>query len=194
MRSSLRLLLCAALMGCGVPAGLAQLRTAPSSDQAPSGYVGVSGGMSRYDLRSGSGSFDFDDRDTAIRLYTGVYFHPNLGLEVSYLDMGKAHRIGGDTRARGLGLSLIGRLPLTPQLDLLGRVGSLYGRTRTQGMGGYGVQLGKDSGFGLSYGAGLRWAFTPQWSAVLEWERHRLHFVDRNSDVDTATLGLQYSY
>ena len=56
------------------------------------------------------------------------------------------------------------------------------------------MQLGKSSGFGLSFGAGLRWAFTPQWSAVLEWERHRLHFADHLSDVDTATLGLRYSY
>jgi opacity protein-like surface antigen len=61
-------------------------------------------------------------------------------------------------------------------------------------VGGYGVQLGKGSGFGLSYGAGVRWAFTPQWSAVLQWERQRLHFADRLSDVDAATLGLQYNY
>ena len=86
------------------------------------------------------------------------------------------------------------RLPLGTQLDLQGKLGTFYGRTDTRGASGYGVQLGKGSGFGLSYGAGLRWAFTPQWSAVLQWERQRLHFADRLSDVDAATLGLQYNY
>lgn len=194
MQLPTRLLLCAAVLGCGATASQAQLRGPSALAGVQGGYVGVNGGMAAYDLRSGSGGFAFDDSDTAIKLYAGVYFHPNVGLEVAYLDMGKARRIGGNTSARGLGLSLVGRLPLTTQLDLLGKLGTLYGRTNTQGLGGYGVQPGKDSGFGLSYGTGLRWAFTPQWSAVLEWERHRLHFADRNSDVDTTTLGLQYRY
>lgn len=198
MQSTYRLLLCAALLGCGAMGSQAQPQTDPAAPSllpgAQRGYVGLSGGMAKYDLRSGSGGFTFDDRDTAIKLYAGAYFHPNLGLELGYLDMGKARRIGGSTSARGLSLSLVGRLPLNTQLDLLGRLGSVYGRTDTRGFGGYGVQPGKGSGFGLSYGAGLRWAFTPQWSAVLEWERQRLHFSDRMSDVDTTTLGLQYRY
>lgn len=194
MQSTFRLLLCTALLGCSAMGSQAQLRDPSLLPGVQRGYVGLSGGTAKYDLRSGTGGFGFDDSDTAIKLYTGVYVHPNLGLELAYLDMGKARRIGGSTSARGLSLSLVGRLPLTTQLDLLGKLGTLYGRTNTQGFGGYGVQPGKDSGFGLTYGAGLRWAFTPQWSAVLEWERHRLHFADRNSDVDTTTLGVQYSY
>lgn len=194
MQSTTRLLLCTALLGCSATASQAQLREPSPLPGVQRGYVGLGGGAAKYDLRSGTGSFTFDDSDTAIKLYAGVHFHPNLGLEITYLDMGKARRIGDSTRARGLGLSLVGRLPLNTQIDLLGRLGTLYGRTNTQGFGGYGVQPGKDSGFGLSYGAGLRWAFTPQWAAVLEWERHRLHFADGNADVDTTTLGLQYSY
>ncbi len=196
MQPTLRFLLCPALLTGAVSDGLAQA-TASQTPGIYGGYVGLGGGISKYDLRSGGGGFNFDDSDTAIKLYMGAYFHPNFGLELGYLDLGKARRIGGNTSARGLNLSLVGRLPLAPQLDLLGKVGSLYGRTNTHGYGGYGgygVQLGKASGFGLSYGAGLRWAFTPQWSAVLEWERQRLHFADRNSDVDTTTLGLQYRY
>lgn len=193
MQTSLRLLLYGTLLTGFAPHGLAQ---APTSQALGiyGGYVGLGGGVSKYDLRSGGSGFNFDDSDTAIKLYTGAYFHPNLGLELGYLDLGKARRIGGNTHARGLNFSLVGRLPLATQLDLLGKVGTFYGRTNTQGFGGYGVQLGKASGFGLSYGAGLRWTFTPQWSAVLEWERQRLHFADRNSDVDTTTLGLQYRY
>lgn len=198
MQSTLRFLLCALVLGGGATASLAQMRTAQSDPSllpgVSRGYVGLSGGISKYDLRSGTGGFIFDDSDTAIKLYTGAYFHPNLGLELGYLDLGKARRIGGGTTARGLNLSLVGRLPVSTQLDLLGKVGTIYGRTNTHGFGGFGVQPGKGDGFGLSYGAGLRWAFTPQWSAVLEWERYRLHFADSKSDVDTTTLGVQFSY
>lgn len=193
MRSTSRLLLCAAWLAGATAISSAQAPASPTTG-FHGGYIGLGAGASRYDLRSGAGNFNFDDSDTAIKLYTGAYFHPNLGLELGYLDLGKARRAGGNTSARGINLSLVGRLPLSTQLDLLGKVGSFYGRTNTQGYGGYGMQLGKASGFGLSYGAGLRWAFTPQWSAVLEWERQRLHFADRNSDVDTTTLGLQYRY
>ena len=65
------------------------------------GYVGLGAGASRYDLRSGSGGFDFDDGGSAIKLYAGAFFHPNLGLELGYLDLGKARRIGGNSSARG---------------------------------------------------------------------------------------------
>ncbi|MBS0392600.1 MAG: outer membrane beta-barrel protein [Comamonadaceae bacterium] len=198
MQLTIRFVLYAALLGCTATSGLAQTRTATSgSSPIPGmsrGYMGLSAGISKYDLRSGTGGFTFDDSDTSVKLYTGAFFHPNLGLELGYVDLGRARRIGGNTSARGLNLSLVGRLPVTTQLDLLGKLGTIYGRTHTEGFGGYGVQPGKGDGFGLSYGAGLRWAFTPQWSAVLEWERYRLHFADRNSDVDTTTLGLQYSY
>ncbi|HQQ69019.1 MAG TPA: outer membrane beta-barrel protein [Alicycliphilus sp.] len=193
MQSALRFLLCATVL-TGVASGCLAQAPAPRSMGLYGGYVGLGAGVSKYDLRSGPGSFNFDDSDTAIRLYTGAYFHPNLGLELGYLDLGKARRMGGSTSARGLNFSLVGRLPVTTQLDLLGKVGTFYGRTNTHGVDGYGVQLGKANGFGLSYGAGLRWAFTPQWSAVLEWDRQRLHFADRNADVDTTTLGLQFSY
>ena len=193
MQSTLRLLLCATLL-TGLASGCLAQAATPRAMGLYGGYVGLGAGASKYDLRSGPGSLAFDDSDTAIKLYTGAYFHPNLGLELGYLDLGKARRLGGSTSARGLNFSLVGRLPVTTQLDLLGKVGSFYGRTNTQGVGGYGMQLGKASGFGLSYGAGLRWAFTPQWSAVLEWDRQRLHFSDRMADVDTTTLGLQFSY
>lgn len=54
----------------------------------------------------------------AIKLYAGAFFHPNLGLELGYLDLGKARRIGGNSSARGLSFSLVGRLPLGTWLDL----------------------------------------------------------------------------
>jgi len=158
------------------------------------GYVGVSAGQSKYDLRSGTGGFPTDDSDQALKIYTGGYFHPNFGVELGYLNAGRADRIGGTSRAQGLNLSLVARAPLTEQFDVFGKLGTTYSRTRTSGNSGFGVATGSDNGFGLSYGAGVRWAFNENWAAVLEWERHKMRFADGKSDVDLTTLGVQYRY
>jgi len=160
------------------------------------GYFGLSGGRANYDLNAGppGSGLGFDDSDSAWKLSTGGYFHPNAGVELSYLNAGKAHRLGGTTKAEGVNLSLIGRAPLNEQFDLFGKVGTTYGRTRTSGFSGLGVATGKDSGFGLSYGVGARWNFNQQWAAVVEWERHKFHFSDENSGVKMTTLGVQYKY
>ena len=160
------------------------------------GYFGLSGGRANYDLNAGppGTGLGFDDSDSAWKLSTGGYFHPNAGVELSYLNAGKAHRLGGTTKAEGVNLSLIGRAPLNEQFDLFGKVGTTYGRTRTSGFSGLGVNTGKDSGFGLSYGVGARWNFNQQWAAVVEWERHKFHFADDNAGVKMTTLGVQYKY
>lgn len=200
MKATLRLIPCVVALACGAAAVEAQTTSSNRvSDRSfvpgtQEGYVGLSGGQSKYDLRSGTGGFAFDDSDTAWKVYSGGYFNRNFGVELGYLNMGKAERIGGSTKAQGLNLSLVGRAPLSEQFDVFGKLGTTYGRTRTSGNSGLGVATGKDDGFGLSYGAGVRWAFNPQWAAVLEWERHRLHFADGNSDVDMTTVGVQYRF
>ena len=115
-------------------------------------------------------------------------------MELGYLHAGRAGRLYGNTRAQGLNLSLVGRAPLGESFDVFGKLGTTYGWTRTTGSPGLGVATGKEDGFGLAYGAGLRWNFAPQWSAVLEWERHRMRFADGRADVDLTTLGVQYRY
>lgn len=158
------------------------------------GYVGLSVGRSKYDLSSGTGGYSYDDSDTGLKLYTGAYFHPNFGVELGYLNMGKVGRAGGETKAQGINLSLVGRAPVSDQFDVFGKVGTTYGRTRTSTALGSGIQGGKDDGFGLSYGLGVRWAFNPQWAAVLEWESHKFHFADGNEQIKLTTVGVQYRY
>ena len=48
---------------------------------------------------------------------------------------------------------------------------------------------------GLSLGAGLTWDFTPNLSAVLEWDRYDFRFAGTGRDAVHATsVGLQYRY
>jgi OOP family OmpA-OmpF porin len=162
-------------------------------------YIGLSGGRSQYDLRTGSpggagSAYGVDDTGTAFKLTTGGFFHPYLGMELGYLHAGRMQRLGGITRGQGLNLSLIARAPLSQQWDVFGKLGTTYSRTNTSTAPDVNLASGKDSGFGLAYGAGVRWAFNPNWAAVLEWERHDMRFVDEKSHVDLTTVGVQYRY
>ena len=52
-----------------------------------------------------------------------------FGFELGYTDFSQVNRAGGRTKANGVNLSLIGKLPLGDAFNLLGKVGTLYGRT-----------------------------------------------------------------
>lgn len=208
--SSAAALLAACLAAAGAQAQTTAGSTSSASSISPSsatgrasalpythdGYVGISGGRSKYSLNSGSSDLGlgYDETDNAFKLYTGGFFHPNLGVEFGYLNVGKARRLGGDTKAQGFNLSLVGRAPLSEQFDVFGKIGTTYGRTNTTGLTATGATLGKEDGFGLSYGLGARWAFTPQWAAVVEWERHKFKFSDGDAPVNLTTVGLQYRF
>ena len=198
----IRLLPCILAVACGATTAVAQTSNRSGSMAERSsfipytsqGYIGLNLGQSKYSLNSGLGGFNVDDTGTAAKIYAGGQVNSNFGVEFGYLNFGKAERLGGSTKAQGFNLSLVGRLPLNELFDVFGKVGTTYSRTRTNGFSGLGVQTGKDNGFGISYGAGARWTFSEQWAAVLEWERHRLHFADGKSHTNMTTVGIQYRY
>ena len=83
---------------------------------------------------------------------------------------------GGTTRAQGLNLSLVGRVPVGP-VNLFGKLGTTYGRTKVSADAASGVVTGKDSGWNGAYGVGIGFDLTPSSSIVLEWERHDFDFA-----------------
>ena len=160
-----------------------------------SSYIGFNAGRSDFSLGNGTGLFSGDDKDTAYNIYAGSYFNPYLGLELGYTDFGKAKRGGGDTKAMGFNLSLVGKYPLGTSFNLLGKVGTTYGRTEVSSLPGSGISAGKENGFGISYGVGAEYLFTPQLSAVVQYDEHRLKFAGTGRDrIGAATLGLRYRF
>ncbi|MFC5520189.1 outer membrane beta-barrel protein [Polaromonas jejuensis] len=158
------------------------------------GYIGFNAGRSDYSLNSGVG-FPFDKHDTVYNLYGGSYFTSNLGLELGYTNFGKVSRAGGQTKAEGFNLSLVGKLPLSSQFNLLGKLGTTYGRTDVSAVPASGIASGSESGFGVSYGLGAEYAFNPQLSAVLQYDSHDLKFVNSGRDrVGATTVGLRYRF
>jgi OOP family OmpA-OmpF porin len=158
-------------------------------------YFGLNIGQSDFSLPSGAGGFGSDNKDTSYNIYGGSFFNNNFGLELGYTDFGKANRAGGQTEAQGINLSLVGRLPLSNSFNLLGKLGTTYGHTRVSASPASGIASGSESGWGVSYGIGAEWAFTPAMSAVLAWDEHDLKYTGTgNQRISTTSLGLRYRF
>lgn len=159
------------------------------------GYVGLSLGRSRWGTHCGVTTFNCDSTDNSVQVSAGSMLGNFWGVELAYIDMGRISRGGGSTRAQGLNLSLVGKAPVWQSLGVFGKVGTTYGRTETSALLGSGVNNGTDRGFGLSYGAGVSYDFTPRLSATLAWDSHDFRFAGSGRDPVRATsLGLQYKY
>ena len=160
-----------------------------------SSYIGLNAGRSNFRLNSGLGGFPNNSRNNAYSLYGGGYFTNNLGVELGYSDFGRVTRAGGTTSAEGFNLGLAGKLPLSPAFNLLGRVGTTYGRTDVSSAAGSGIVAGRERGFGLSYGVGAEYAFSSTWSAVLQYDEYNLKYVNSGRNrVNTTSIGLRYRF
>lgn len=178
----------------------AQAQSSMSGNQSSmyvpgSGYVGLSVGKSDFALDNGIGIFSSDQGDTSYGVQAGGYFNNNFGIELGYTDFGTVNRAGGSTTADGVNLSLIGKLPLNPTFNLLGKVGTTYSRTEVSANAGTGIVSGSESGFGLSYGIGVEFVFTPKLSAVLQYESQDMKFAgDRDDRVANTSVGVRYRF
>lgn len=129
------------------------------------------------DMGRGSGS-----------VYVGGMFSRYFGAQVGYLQWNEAER------AEGINLSLVGRAPVFGGLGVYGRLGTTWGRSQRP-PGGAGLSLGGTGGWGPAYGMGLDWAFTDRWSAVLDWQRHRLDYAGEDAGwMRSTSIGLKYRF
>ena len=165
---------------------------APAASPFAHGYLGINVGRARNSVSCNASSFLCDERDRPASLYAGTMIGSFWGAEVSYLNTGPLLRDGAQGRAQGLNLSLVGRTRFGSSLGVFGKVGTIYSRSDVS-MGGALVMAG-DQGFGLSYGAGVSYDFTPRLTARLEWDSHDLHFNGARDSVRSTSLGLQYRY
>lgn len=158
-------------------------------------YIDLGAGRSDYSLNNGLGGFNADKHDTSYSLRAGSYFSNTFGIEAGYTDFGNVNRAGGSTKANGLNLSLIGKFPLSEQFNILGKVGTTYSRTEVSASPLSGVVGGSESGFELSYGLGVEFNFTPQWSAVMQYEEHKMRFAGGETDrVGNTSLSARYRF
>ena len=198
MKKSSRVIFSLALAAASLAAvSGAQAQSSMGSDLYGAGksYIGLNAGESDFSLGSGTGVFGSERHDTVYNVYVGNYFSNNFGLELGYTDFGRVNRAGGRTKADGINVSLVGKLPLGDSFNLLGKVGTTYGRTEVSSAPGSGVAAGDESAFGWSYGVGAEYNFNPQWSAVLQYDEHDLKYAgDQRDRISAVTLGVRYRF
>ncbi len=189
-----RLLLAATLLLSA--SAVIQAQTAPyrsftptAANTAGDSYFGLYGGPSDFSRSNGgTGNFAREDHTTAYGVAVGKYLPgQNIGMELGYTNFGEVARAGGTTKAEGIHLSLVGRLPVNQNFNLLGKIGTTYGHTDVSSNAASGVTNGSAYGFDWSYGIGAEVVITPQWSGVLQYGEHYMKFAGDRSDRVTAT-------
>jgi opacity protein-like surface antigen len=202
-------------------------------------YAVAAGGSARTDIeqvRSVEGGIRnaitmqtaFDDSDAAWKLSAGLRFNAVLALEMTYADLGRTmthtRGVGSDfalpygftvdRTVRGLGLDVVGTLPVVPsRLDLIGKLGVYRTSIRAD------VALEDNAAFSSApesrfrrdtgkediahLGVGLQARITPRWAIRAEYERflsvgNPFTLGDPNgtgrSDMDVAWLGVVYRF
>jgi hypothetical protein len=146
----LKPLLAATLLTVGSAAFLPSKAQAQGSDWG--NYVGASIGDS--------------DLDTALKLFGGQGLTQHWGWEASFIDFGSRTSGAVTTEAWGLGASLVGVLPLSPQFSAFGKAGVYYVDAEVSRPG----SNVSDSDIELGIGVGLRFAINQQFSLRLEFE------------------------
>jgi hypothetical protein len=180
--------------------GVAQLASAQNMmdmNTPGASYIGLSAGPSDFSrTNGGNGLFSKEDRNTAYNLKAGTYFiNPNLGAEIGYTNFGSVSRGGGTTRAEGINISAVAKLPLNEMFNLLGKVGTTYAHTDVSAQPGSGMATGSSNGFDWSYGVGAELVVSPQWSAVLQYDEHYMKFAGSSTDrVTTTMLGVRMRF
>lgn len=157
-------------------------------------YAGIDIGSAKYSSGCGLGGLPCEDSSDAYSVYAGGMWNKNFGLEIGASDFGSVARAGGTAKAYGFSLKAVGMAPLTESLAAFAKVGTLYSHTKVTADAGTGVSTGTDTSWGLTYGLGLSFDFSPKLAAVLGWERSNVHFAGSQDHINTTSLGLKYRF
>ncbi|HEX4511436.1 MAG TPA: outer membrane beta-barrel protein [Burkholderiaceae bacterium] len=159
-------------------------------------FLGISIGKPSYDTSCGNvAGLSCSNNGTSVSVTAGDMLTRYWGTELSFLDLGEADRGGGTVRARGLNLSVVGRLPVADWVDVQGKLGTTWGITHVNANPMSGIQNGRDTGFGLGYGLALDIHVARGVVANVGWEQHDFHFVGQGtSAVKNITLGVGYRF
>lgn len=165
-------------------------------------YTGIGAGVSSLDSSDGElgdfvgsrgGDFSVDDDDTVLKTFVGYEYNRFFATEAFYTDLGtfdvKSAQGDGEIDTRAYGLSLVGKLPVTPWLDLFAKAGMARWDTDTSGRAGN-AELHDDDGIDPVYGLGAQLELD---SALVraEYERFDLD-SDYQVDAVTASVGWQF--
>ena len=159
----------------------------------PGWYIGAGAGVGSLN-RSGSDltglpNGQLDDTDTTYTVRTGFRFSPYWALELGYYDLGtyafsgsllgSSVGITGSAKAKSVGLSFVGILPID-RLDLYGRIGYARSELKLNVNATLPVTPAneKEKQSEATYAVGARYNFGPNWGVFAEWVKNDKIRVD----------------
>lgn len=197
------------------------LMTAPLAEaQDAYWYGGLNVGKSKADLDTGrvsgdllqngytTSSINADDKDIGFKLLGGYRFNRHFAIEGSYFDLGKfgfragmqpSSNLAGNIRPMGIGLDLVGFLPLSEKSALFARAGFNYTEVResfsARGLATHPYAKSDNNDGNYKYGVGFQHDFTDHIAMRAEVERYRIEeTIGLMDDVDMFSLGIVYRF
>jgi OmpA-OmpF porin, OOP family len=157
------------------------------------GYVGANAGVSSLNVPGCAPGASCEDSGNGFKAYTGGLFSRMFGVELSYVQFLGVDRNGGNVRAKGANLGLVGNLPLSDQFNVFGKVGVIYGWTKTDSSIP-GVPSGGKNNLDWSYGAGAQFDVSREWGLRADWDVYRMEFAGGKSDASLFSVGAVYKF
>ena len=135
-------------------------------------------------LGVGLGSADdviLDETSAASKVFAGINLNRFLGMEVSYVNLGDY--VNGAIIQDGVAYEVVGHLPLSPYVDVFGKVGAFDWQVRSGSLRSRGTD--RDYGFGLSAEVSPRVWIRGEYQKFLD--------VD-GGDVNLASVSVAYHF
>jgi hypothetical protein len=167
--------------------------TAARADEKKGLYIGAAAGYGSQEFDISTESFK--DNTTSWKGIIGYRFVRFLGLEVAYVDFGKASdelNFGGgntsvDVKTHGETAEITGTLPLGSFFELYGKAGYLWWNTDVNGASSSNSDTGSDP----VYGAGARIIIGKRFGVRLEYEKFD---IKDTKSVYLTTAGIEWRF
>jgi hypothetical protein len=181
-----------------------------TTTEAQGWMAGATAGVAKkYDYEVGGPVSNTDDTDAAYRAFGGFLFHPNMGVVLSFVDLGKAFysgpAFGGFTdtlSADGFDVSFLAGFSPGSQdsFTLFGAAGVFFWEQDVNYADSFGPFIVSEDGSSLSIAGGgeLSFGATGRWGLHFEWQRF-FDVGDRNIsghlyDRDKTSAGFVYRF
>ena len=145
-------------------------------------------GKAFVELGVGQASYDVDisdDSDTTFNISAGYMFHPSVGAEIGYRDLGGISEGGAGVEVSGFQLGAVGRFAVTPRIAIVPRLGFYLWEADATGLA-----TGSDDGSDLYFGVGADFAVTQNVTVGA----HFVRFDVDGDDVDVFEVRAGYRF
>ena len=171
-------------------------------------YLGGAVGATHFRSSCNDVTVSCDDKDTGWKLFAGWQFARNFAIEGGYTDLGKVTAnglVGGvavdaEGKARLFEIVAVALFPIYREFSIYGKIGGYRAKTDVSVTGavpGFRQTISaNDHNTDVTFGAGVKYSFTPNLGARLEWQRYHKVGGDNTGteNIDLFSLGLLYNF